>query len=436
MDSLILGLVFGARRRVGWWAALAVSLGLLGLFVVSIAMVVGRGIGVWGLNVPVAWGFAIVNFVWWIGIGHAGTFISAILFVSEQSWRASINRFTEAMTLFAVACAGVFPLLHLGRIGVWYYLLPYPNDQGLWPQWRSPLMWDFIAILSYGTVSALFWFLGLVPDLARFRDRAPKLWQRRVFGLLALGWRGSSSQWIRYGQAYLLLGGLATALVVSVHSIVSMDFAISLNPGWHSTIFPPYFVAGAIFSGFAMVVTLLVPLRRMLGLGEWITLRHFDNMGKILLLTSLVVTHGYFMEAYLAWHSGDPQEMELLRQRLSGDASAVFWATIVFNSLLPQILWASSVRRNLGLLFVLSLLINVGMWLERYLIVVSTLEQRFLPASWGAFSGSFWDWGLFVGSFGLFFTLLLLFVRALPVVSLHEMKEHLAHETKEGGSDG
>lgn len=433
LDRHSLDLVFGVGKRTWWWIGMGLSLALLSLFAVSVAMVVSRGVGVWGLNIPVAWGFAIVNFVWWIGIGHAGTFISAILFIAEQPWRASINRFTEAMTLFAVACAAIFPLLHLGRIGVWYYLLPYPNDQGLWPQWRSPLMWDFMAILTYGTVSAMFWYQGLVPDLARFRDGAPKLWQRRLYGFFALGWRGSASQWNRYGQAYLLLAGLATALVVSVHSIVSMDFAISLNPGWHSTIFPPYFVAGAILSGFAMVVTLLIPMRHLLGLGEWITPRHFDNMGKILLLTSLVVTHGYFMESYLAWWSGDAGELQLLQQRLGGAAAPVFWATILCNSLLPQVLWWRAARRSLGLLFALSLVINVGMWLERYLIVASTLEQRFLPASWGEFSGTIWDWGLFVGSFGLFFTLLLLFVRWLPVLSLHEMKEHLSHEEKEGG---
>ena len=405
-----------------WWLlGFAGSFALLMLFNLAIIVLFVRGVGIWGINIPTAWGFAIVNFVWWIGIGHAGTFISAILLLLNQEWRTSINRFTEAMTLFAVACAGMFPLLHLGRPWVFYWLFPYPNSMGLWPQFRSPLLWDVFAVMTYATVSLLFWYLGLIPDLGALRDRAPRRWQRIIYGLLALGWRGSMRHWERYHQLYLLLAGLATALVVSVHSIVSLDFAVSVVPGWHSTIFPPYFVAGAIFSGFAMVVTLLVPLRFLFGWERFFTLRHFDNMGKVMLATGLIVAHGYFMETFTAYYSGDRYEIAMMNHRMAGSFAPLYWFLIFCNVLVPQALWWRGVRRNLPLLFAIALLVNVGMWLERYVIVTTSLQKDYLPSAWHGYAGTFWDWATLAGSFGLFLSLLFLFIRLLPAISLHEI---------------
>lgn len=410
-----------------WWAAFLASLGLLGLLGVSIAWLLYRGVGVWGVNIPVAWGLAIINFVWWIGIGHAGTLISAILLLLHQDWRTSINRFSEAMTLFAVMCAGLFPLLHLGRPWLFYWLLPHPNRMDLWPQWRSPLVWDVFAVGTYFTVSLLFWYLGIVPDLAGMRDRARSPRARWIYGLFALGWRGSHRHWSRYKVTYLLLAGLATPLVISVHSIVGMDFAAALVPGWHSTIFPPYFVAGAIFSGFAMVVTLLVPIRALYGLQAMITRQHFDQMGKVMLAMGLLVSYGYAAENFMAWYSGSEYEMYLARNRAFGPYGAVFWGTIACNVLSIQLLWIRRVRTSPLALFLLSLVINLGMWLERFMIVVTSLHRDYLPAAWGLYEATFWDWATFAGSFGLFSALMLLFLRFLPMISMHEMAE-LAEE--------
>lgn len=404
-----------------WWLAFLTSLALLGLLGVAAAWLLYRGVGIWGVNIPVAWGFAIINFVWWIGIGHAGTLISAILLLLHQDWRTSINRFAEAMTLFAVLCAGIFPLLHLGRPWLFYWLLPYPNRLDLWPQWRSPLVWDVFAVGTYFTVSLLFWYLGILPDLAGMRDRARSTAARRAYALLALGWRGSHRHWSRYKITYLLLAGLATPLVISVHSIVGMDFAAALVPGWHSTIFPPYFVAGAIFSGFAMVVTLLVPLRALYGWQALITRQHFDNMGKLMLAMGLLVGYGYAAENFMAWYSGSEYEMYLARNRAFGPYWPVFWGTLACNVLAVQFLWSRRIRTSPLALFGLSLVFNLGMWLERFMIVVTSLHRDYLPAAWGLYEATFWDWATFLGTFGLFFTMMLLFLRFLPMISMHEM---------------
>ncbi|HWL16877.1 MAG TPA: NrfD/PsrC family molybdoenzyme membrane anchor subunit, partial [Opitutus sp.] len=379
-------------------------------------------------NIPVAWGFAIVNFVWWIGIGHAGTFISAILLLLHQHWRTSINRFTEAMTLFAVACAGLFPLLHLGRPQFFYWLLPYRDTMGLWPQFRSPLVWDIFAVTTYGTVSLLFWYVGLIPDLATLRDRAPTLAKRRLYGLLSLGWRGDARHWIHYEKLYLLLAGLATPLVVSVHSIVGLDFAIAILPGWHSTIFPPYFVAGAIFSGFAMVLTLVVPLRRVYGLTNYITDRHLELMAKVLMATGWIVLYGYFAEFFEAWRSGDLLERSMAVNRATGPYAPWFWLLLACNLLAPQLLWWRSLRRSALVLWVIALVVNVGMWLERFIIVITSLHRDFLPSSWGMYIPTFWDWATFAGTLGLFGALLFLFVRYLPAISMTEMRKLVAEE--------
>jgi molybdopterin-containing oxidoreductase family membrane subunit len=380
------------------------------------------GVGIWGINIPVGWGFDIVNFVWWIGIGHAGTLISAILLLLRQQWRTSINRFAEAMTLFAVACAGLFPLLHMGRPWFFYWLLPYPDTMRLWPQFRSPLVWDVFAVTTYLLVSLMFWFIGLIPDFATLRDRSQSRLGRITYGILAMGWRGSARHWHRYDVAYLLLAGLATPLVVSVHTVVSLDFAVAILPGWHSTIFPPYFVAGAIFSGFAMVLTLAIPIRALYGLEDFITLRHLQNMAKILLVTGLIVAYGYGMEAFMAWYSGNPHEEFLYLNRISGPYRVMFWALIACNVLTPQVLWSRRIRSNVWALFAVALIVNTGMWLERYVIIVVSLSRSFLPSTWGMYSGTIWDWSFFIGTIGLFLALLFLFIRFLPVISIFEMR--------------
>jgi molybdopterin-containing oxidoreductase family membrane subunit len=386
------------------------------------------GVGIWGINIPVAWGFAIVNFVWWIGIGHAGTLISAILLLTRQKWRQSINRFAEAMTLFAVACAGLFPLLHLGRPWYFYWLFPYPSTMAIQPQFRSPLVWDVFAVSTYFTVSLLFWYVGLIPDLATLRDRARKRFPRFAYGMLAMGWRGSAIHWHRYEMAYLLLAGLATPLVVSVHTVVSFDFAVGLVPGWHSTIFPPYFVAGAIYSGFAMVLTLAIPLRKVYGLEDFITIRHLKNMGEVMLATGLIVAYGYLMETFTAWYSGNLYERAMMLNRMFGPYGYMFWALMLFNVLVPQGLWFQRVRTNVPALFGIAICINIGMWLERYVIVVVSLSRDFMPSAWGMYSGTVWDYAIFTGSIGLFLALMFLFIRLLPMISIFEMQE-LLHET-------
>ncbi len=427
VTAKIANVVLDRPLQRGWILGFAVAFALLLLFLFCIGWLFLKGVGIWGVNVPVAWGFAITNFVWWIGIGHAGTFISAILLLLHQDWRTSINRFAEAMTLFAVACAGIFPLLHLGRPEVFYWLLPYPDTMGLWPQWRSALVWDVFAVGTYLLVSLMFWYIGLVPDVATMRDRASHRAPRYFYGILSLGWRGSARHWKRFHMAYLLLAGLAAPLVLSVHSVVSLDFAIAIVPGWHSTIFPPYFVAGAIFSGFAMVLTLAIPIRKYYGLQDFITRRHLENAAKVMLATGLLVAHGYVTEGFMAWYSDDKFEIFLTLNRMFGPYWPAYWMLIFCNVAVPQALWCKRIRTHIGALFVISLLVNVGMWLERYVIVVTSLHRDFLPSSWGMFHGTRWDWLTLLGSFGLFLTLLFLFLRILPAISISEMRE-LVHK--------
>jgi Ni/Fe-hydrogenase subunit HybB-like protein len=418
----ISSIVLTRRTPISWFIGFTIAFALMNLLLLSIGYLLVKGVGIWGINIPVGWGFDIVNFVWWIGIGHAGTLISAILLLFRQAWRTSINRFAEAMTLFAVACAGLFPVLHMGRPWLGYWLFPYPNVMGLWPQFRSPLVWDVFAVSTYATVSFLFWFVGLIPDLATLRDRSRNRFARMVYGMLALGWRGSAIHWHRYETAYLLLAGLATPLVVSVHTVVSFDFAIAVLPGWHATIFPPYFVAGAIYSGFAMVLTLALPLRAIYGLEDFITLRHLENMAKIILVTGLIVAYGYGMEAFMAWYSANAYENYMIVNRMQGPYAPMYWSLILCNVVAPQILWIKKMRTNVVVLFIMAIVVNIGMWLERYVIIVTSLHRDFLPSSWGMYTGTIWDWATYVGTIGLFLTLLFLFIRVLPMISIFEMR--------------
>jgi Ni/Fe-hydrogenase subunit HybB-like protein len=419
----IASIVLTRRTPIPWFLGVAISSALLlGLFI-ALGKLFFVGVGIWGVNIPVGWGFAIINFVWWIGIGHAGTLISAILLLLRQHWRTSINRFAEAMTLFAVACAGLFPLVHTGRPWLaWYWLSPYPNVMGVWPQFRSPLVWDFFAVSTYATVSALFWYVGLIPDLATLRDRAKNRLAQIAYGVFSLGWRGSARHWHNYEMACLLLAGLATPLVVSVHTVVSFDFAVGVVPGWHSTIFPPYFVAGAIYAGFAMVLTLAIPLRKLYGLEDFITMRHLENMAKILLATGLIVAYGYVIEAFMAWYSGNTFEMYAAWNRMTGPYAPMYWVLIACNVVMPNALWFKRLRTNVPFLFFISLVVGVGMWLERYVIIVASLHRDFLPSSWGMYSGTHWDWLTFVGTIGLFLTLMFIFIRLLPMISIFEMR--------------
>jgi molybdopterin-containing oxidoreductase family membrane subunit len=424
----ISSIVLTRRTPLEWLFATALASGLVLLLLAAVLYLFYQGVGIWGVNIPVAWGFAITNFVWWIGIGHAGTLISAILLLLHQKWRNSINRFAEAMTLFAVTCAGMFPLLHLGRPWVFYWLFPYPDTMRLWPQFRSPLVWDVFAVSTYFTVSFLFWYIGLVPDLASFRDQARHPAAKVFYGVLALGWRGSARHWRNYESAYLILAGLATPLVVSVHTVVSWDFSTTQLSGWHSTIFPPFFVAGAIFSGFAMVLTLTIPARAFYGLEDFITERHLNNMGKVMLAMGLVVTYSYAVEAFTSWYSGDPFELALLHNRSFGSYWFQYWLSILCNVVITQLLWFRSVRRSPWGLFGVAMAINLGMWLERYVIIVPSLSRDFVPSSWGHFSGTIWDYATLAGSIGLFLLLVLLFVRFLPMISIFETRELLAGE--------
>jgi Ni/Fe-hydrogenase subunit HybB-like protein len=418
----ISAIVLTRKTPMGWWLGFGAAFLLTMLLMVAITYLLVKGVGIWGVDIPIAWGFAITNFVWWIGIGHAGTLISAILLLLKQTWRTSINRFAEAMTLFAVACAGLFPLLHLGRPWLAYWLFPYPSTMGVWPQFRSPLVWDVFAVSTYGLVSLIFWYVGLIPDFATLRDRSQSRYGRVIYGILAMGWRGSARHWQRYEMAYLLLAGLATPLVVSVHTVVSFDFAIAIVPGWHTTIFPPYFVAGAIYSGFAMVLTLAIPIRAVYGLEDFITLRHLQNMAKILLVTGLMVGYGYTTEAFISWYSVDKFERFMTWNRMTGPYATVYWSLIFCNVLFPQILWFRRVRSNVPLLFVIALVVNVGMWLERFVIVVTSLHRDFDTSSWGNYAPTFWDWSTFIGTIGLFLALLFLFLRFLPMISIAEMR--------------
>ncbi len=417
-------MVLTYNTPLAWVITTAIGFCLLMLLIVALAYLVFTGIGIWGNNAPVGWAFDIINFVWWIGIGHAGTLISAILLLFKQDWRTSINRFAEAMTLFAVACALIFPLFHTGRPWLaWYWLLPYPNTMALWPNFRSPLLWDVFAVGTYGSVSAIFWFTGLIPDLATFRDRAVHPVAKRIYGVLSLGWRGSARHWWRYETAYLLLAGLSTPLVLSVHTVVSFDFAVSVLPGWHATIFPPYFVAGAIFAGFAMVLTLAIPLRALYRLHDVITLRHIENMAKVTLVTGLIVVYGYACEAFFGWYSGSEYERFMLKNRIYyGPYAWSYWALLLCNFVVPQILWIKKFRHNLAIVFTVCMFVNVGMWLERFVIIVTSLHRDFVPSSWDMYYPTFWDFATLAGTIGLFLTLMFVFVRVLPMISIFEVR--------------
>ena len=411
-----------AKTPFAWYVAFAIALSLLGVLGLTIGYLVTTGVGVWGNNQPVSWAFDIVNFVFWVGIGHAGTLISAILFLFRQKWRTSINRFAEAMTIFAVMCAGIFPALHVGRPWLAYWLFPLPNQMDIWPQFRSPLLWDVFAVSTYASVSLLFWYVGMIPDLATLRDRATSKVKQMVYGIFALGWTGSSRHWHRFEKAYLLLAALATPLVLSVHSVVSFDFATSQVPGWHTTVFPPYFVAGAVFGGFAMVLTLAIPARQFFGLKDIITRRHIDNMCKVLLGTGLIVAYAYAVEFYIAWYSGSQFEQFHFKNRVSGP---YWWAWLCMtgcNVLAPQLLWSKTLRNNLAVVMFVAMCVNVGMWFERFVIIVSSLHRDFLPSAWGMYVPTWVDIGMFAGSFGLFFTMFLLFCRFLPMVAMAEVK--------------
>jgi len=405
-----------------WYIAITITGSLALLFFGLIVHLILTGLGVWGISIPVGWGFAIINFVFWVGIGHAGTLISAILFLLRQRWRTSINRFAEAMTLFAIMCAGIFPAIHVGRIWVIYWMFPLPNQMGVWPNFRSPLLWDVFAVGTYFTCSLLFWYVGLIPDLATFRDRAKTKLRRIVFGIFSLGWRGGNRHWRHYELAYLILAGISTPLVLSVHSVVSTDFSVSQLPGWHTTIFPPYFVVGAIFSGFAMVVTLAVILRKIFKLENYITLFHLEKMNKIMLVTSLMVGYAYAIEFFIAWYSGNQYELFTFLNRASGHYAWAYWIMVSCNVLIPQLFWSKKIRTSIPAMLVISLLVNVGMWFERFVIVVTSLSRDFLPSSWGDYTPTVFDFGLLVGSFGLFFTLFLLFIRFFPVIAMSEVK--------------
>ena len=419
----ISNVVLTSRTPISWFGGFLVAFGILNLLMLAVGYLFLKGTGIWGINIPVGWGFAIINFVWWIGIGHAGTLISAILLLFKQSWRTSINRFAEAMTLFAVACAAMFPLIHTGR--PWlaaYWLFPYPNTMGLWPQFRSPLIWDVFAVSTYGTVSLIFWYTGLIPDVATLRDKAKHAIPKTIYGIMSMGWRGSARHWHRYETAYLLLAGLSTPLVLSVHTVVSWDFAVSVIPGWHATIFPPYFVAGAIYSGFAMVLTLAIPIREAYNMKDFITDRHLNNMAKVMLATGLIVGYGYLTEAFYGWYSANKYEGFMILNRMTGPFAPTYWALIFCNIITPQSLWFKRVRSNIPLLFVISLIVNVGMWLERFVIVITSLHRDYLPSSWGMYHPTKWDWATYMGTIGLFITLLFLFVRLLPMISIFEMR--------------
>ncbi|MBV9123311.1 MAG: polysulfide reductase NrfD [Planctomycetes bacterium] len=415
---------------------LAINFVLLMILLLAVSYLLIKGVGLWGIDIPVAWGFGITNFVWWIGIGHAGTLISAILLLLHQKWRTSINRLAEAMTIFAVQCAGLYPLLHLGRPWFFYYLVPYPNTMALWPQFRSALVWDVFAVSTYFTVSLLFWYMGMIPDLATLRDRATNKVLQIIYGVLAMGWRGSARHWFRYESAYLILGGLATPLVISVHSVVSADFAISVLPGWHETVFPPYFVAGAIFSGFAMVLALAIPLRVFYGLQDFITTDHLEVMGKVMLATGLMTCYGYFSEQFMAWYGANTDEHYTYVNRLIGfgQYGMIYWALIFCNGVAIQVLWFKKVRRNQVALLLVSFIVLIGMWLERFMIICTSLHRDFLPSSWGIFRPTIWDYLTYLGTFGLFFVSFLTFIRVLPMISISEMRALLpeTHAVEEG----
>jgi Ni/Fe-hydrogenase subunit HybB-like protein len=416
------GIVLKRKTTIGWIFGFLIALGVLQLLMGAATWLLIKGVGIWGINIPVGWGFAIINFVWWIGIGHAGTLISAILLLLNQSWRNAINRFAEAMTIFAVMCAGMFPVLHTGRPWLAYWLMPYPNTMWLWPQFRSPLVWDVFAVSTYLTISAVFWYVGLIPDFATLRDSSKQLWKARIYGMLAMGWRSSARHWQRYEKTALLLAGLSTPLVVSVHTVVSFDFAVSMIPGWHTTIFPPYFVAGAIYSGFAMVLTLMIPVRRFYGLEDIITMRHLNNMAKVTLATGLIVGYGYILEAFFGYYSADIYEKFMIWNRMTGPYAPFYYCLILCNVITPQFLWFKKIRTTPIILWCISIVVNIGMWLERFVIVVTSLHRDFLPSSWSMYWPTVWDWAVYLGTIGLFMTCIFLFVRVLPMITIFELR--------------
>ncbi len=417
-----------------WLIAFTIAALVAGMGVTLMGITIGHGIGEWGLNRTVGWAFDITNFVFWIGIGHAGTLISAILFLFRQNWRTSINRSAEAMTIFAVMTAGLFPLLHTGR--QWYamyWLFPYPNRMNLWVNFRSPLLWDVFAVSTYFTISAVFWFIGLIPDNASVRDRAKNKIRKAVYGVLSMGWTGSARAWIHYETAYMLLAGLSTPLVLSVHSIVSFDFATSILPGWHATIFPPYFVAGAVFSGFAMVLTLLIIAREVFNLKPYIRIVHLENMNKIIMLTGLMVGYAYATEFFMAWYGGNKYESFVFINRAFGPYGWSYWTMVTCNVVIPQLFWFKKIRRSIVPMFIISIFVNIGMWFERFVIIVTSLHRDFLPSSWNMYKPTTLEVGILVGSFGIFFTLFLLFCRFLPTIAMSEVKGVLFNSTHKGG---
>ena len=435
LSDTIAGVAEGKTPK-WWWCAFIPSALIMSVCFAMIIYLMSTGVGVWGLQIPVAWAWDITNFVFWIGIGHAGTLISAILFLLRQKWRTSINRAAEAMTIFAVMCAGIFPLIHIGRIWLGWWLLPLPNANSIWPQFRSPLLWDVFAVSTYFTVSLLFWYMGLIPDLATMRDRAKSKIRQILYGLGAMGWTGSNRHWHNYEKAYLLLAGLSTPLVLSVHSIVSFDFAVSQVPGWHTTIFPPYFVAGAVFSGFGMVLTLMLPMRKIFHLEEIITVRHIELMGKVILATGSIVGYAYGMEFFIAWYSGNPYEKFAFMNNRAADPFIfgplwgiepapywwAYWSMISCNVICPQLFWFKKIRTNMIYVFIISIFVNIGMWFERFVIIVTSLHRDYIPANWAYYSPTWVDIWQFIGTFGLFMTLFLLFIRFLPAIAISEVK--------------
>ena len=424
--------VFSTTERMPplkWWLALSVSLSLLLLGAWAVTQTVTRGIGTWGLNRTVGWAFDITNFVFWVGIGHAGTLISAILFLFRQRWRTSINRAAEAMTIFAVMCAGTFPIIHMGRPWLAFWATPYPNTRGpLWVNFKSPLLWDVFAISTYFIISLTFWYLGMVPDLATMRDRAKTKVRKAIFSVFSLGWNGSNRTWSRYETVYMLLAGLSTPLVISVHTIVSMDFATSVIPGWHATIFPPYFVAGAVFSGFAMVLTLMIIARKVMDLEEYITVRHLEAMTKVIIATGMIVGMAYGTEFFMAWYSGNNFERYVFMNRALGPFKWAYWSMVSCNVIIPQLFWIRKVRTTPWMIFILSIFVNIGMWFERFVIIVTSLHRDYLPSSWAMYTPTFVEVAIFLGSFGLFFTCFLVFTRVLPMIAASEVKGVLKHE--------
>ncbi len=419
------------KAPIWWWISTAVTGLIASLVPISLLYLVVTGVGVWGLNHPVGWAWDITNFVFWIGIGHAGTLISAILFLTRQKWRTAVNRSAEAMTIFAVICAGIFPAFHVGRVWMAWFLAPVPNANAIWPNFKSPLLWDVFAVSTYFTVSLIFWYVGLVPDLATFRDRAKSKIKKFFYGLLSLGWRGGNRQWRHYEKAYLIFAGISTPLVLSVHSVVSFDFATSVIPGWHTTIFPPYFVAGAIFGGFAMVLTLLIPARWIFDLKDVVTDKHIDNMAKIVLLTGSIVGYAYLMELFIAWYSGNPfEQWAFFRNRIAAPGFSenpapywwAYWAMMFCNVIAPQLFWFKAIRKNLVAVLIIVMFPNIGMWFERFVIIVTSIHRDFLPSSWGYFTPTISDISLFVGTIGLFLFLFLLFIRYLPMITMFEVK--------------